>query len=269
MLLSPAGQILDETIKIEMQKHPDLVIRSYIIMPEHLHYRMTFPAKLPKPIYSIGHFAEEIKRWSKIKLGNRGISINWQENYHDYICMNRFINERVDEYIKLNPLKWALMHYGSNPPMRVMEPLKSPVLPPFEWWTGVGNYGLLSGCNPILGINLSRRLSDSQTCAIAEDIIYKCSRGMIPVSTFISPAEVYLFKRLCNEGIPVVCAVPDPLKTIYRPRTEQTVLFAQNKLLLLSHLQENDISRYDAWHRLNDDIAKIAQASNGEFLRAQ
>lgn len=265
MLLSPSGRILDETIQIEQQKHPELVIRRYTIMPEHLHYRMTFPAGLPKPLYSIGRFVQEIKRWSKAKLERIGIHINWQQNYHDYLCLSRAINERVDEYISLNPLKWALMH-GPNPPMKVIEPLRSPLLSPFEWWSGVGNVGLLSGNYPLFAISLSRRLPASTAQGLIAGIVNECKRGMIPISTFISPAEQILFQYLCNENIPLVCAVPDQLKTIYKPRTEQTTLFAQNKLLMLSHLQNDSISRNDAWHILNKDIAQIAKASNSKAL---
>ncbi|MBR4900290.1 MAG: hypothetical protein IKZ46_05055 [Victivallales bacterium] len=265
MHLSQSGRILDETIQIEQQKHPELVIRRYTIMPEHLHYRMTFPAGLPKPLYSIGRFVQEIKRWSKAKLERIGIYINWQQNYHDYLCLSRAINERVDEYISLNPLKWALMH-GPNPPMKVIEPLRSPLLSPFEWWSGVGNVGLLSGNYPLFAISLSRRLSASNAQGLIAGIINECKCGMIPISTFISPAEQILLQYLCNENIPLVCAVPDQLKTIYKPRTEQTTLFAQNKLLLLSHLQNDSISRYDAWHILNKNIAQIAKASNGKAL---
>ena len=44
MLLFQAGLILDETINTEQQKHPEIVIRRYRIMPEHLHFRLTFAA---------------------------------------------------------------------------------------------------------------------------------------------------------------------------------------------------------------------------------
>lgn len=265
MLLSQEGRILDDTIQIERQKRPELIIRSYVIMPEHLHYRMTFPAGLPKPLYSIGRFVQEIKRWSKAKLERIGVNVNWQQNYHDYLCLSRAINERVDEYISLNPLKWSLMHC-SNPPMKVVEPLQSPLLSPYEWWSGVGNIGLLSGNYPLFAVSLSRRLSQLDAQNIVAGIVNECRSGMIPVSTFISPAEHLLFQCLCNENIPMVCAVPDQLKTIYRPRTEQTTLFAQNKLLLLSHLHNDSSSRNNAWHFLNKDIAQIARASSGKAL---
>ena len=144
MILSQAGILLDETIQIEQQKHQELNLRTYGIMPEHLHLhlRLTFPPMLPNPLQSIGRFVQEIKRWSKAKLESIGIHINWQKNYHDQLCLSCDVNTRVDEYIALNPMKWALMH-SPNPPLKVIEPLCSPLFPPGEWWSGVGNTSLL------------------------------------------------------------------------------------------------------------------------------
>ena len=105
MLLSQAGLVLDDIINTERQKHPEIAIRSYRIMPEHLHFRLTFAAGLDKPLYRIGRFVHDIKRLSKTKLAHLGISISWQENYHDFICLSKEINEKVDEYIQLNPMK--------------------------------------------------------------------------------------------------------------------------------------------------------------------
>lgn len=269
MLLSQAGLVLDETINIEQQKHPEITIRSYRIMPEHLHFRLTFAAGLDRPLYRIGRFVYDIKRWSKAKLAHTGISITWQENYHDFICLSRDINEKVDEYIQLNPMKWALMH-GTDHPMKVTEPLHSRLLSPGEWWAGVGNEALLQGDYPLLSIRLSRKLDINAACNVIPGIVAECKKGLIPISTFLSPMEKALFYRLQQENLPIICAVPDELKTIYRPRTEQTLLFAQNRLLLLSHHSKTYNFRYEAWHSINDDIAKMAIASGGRqiYIRA-
>ena len=265
MLLSQAGLILDETIRIEQQKHPEIKLRTYKIMPEHLHLRLTFPPRLPKPLQCIGRFVQEIKRWSKAKLERLGIHINWQKNYHDLLCLSKDVNERVDEYIAQNPMKWVLMH-SQNPPMKVVEPLCSPLFIPGEWWSGVGNANLLHCGTPLLAIRLSRRLTYADISSVIPNVLNECQRRVIPISTFISPAERCLFDILCGQNIPMICAVPDALRTIYRPRTEHTKLFAQNQLMLLSHFQGSNVSRHEAWNRLNYDIARLAQASGGKAI---
>ena len=265
MRLSLAGELLAETIRIEREKRPRLVVRSWQIMPDHLHFRLTFPSGLREPLRQIGRFVQEIKRWSIAKMARVGLRLAWQENYHDRLCLSRAVNEHVDEYIRLNPLKWALMH-GPDPPMKVIEPLDSPLLEAHEWWAGVGNAALLDGARPLLAVRLSRCLRPEDARQVLSGLLAECRRGLVPISTFISPLEVAFFNCLAREGLPMVAVVPDPLKTVHRPRVEQTPLFAQNRLLLLSHLQEDALSRCDAWHNLNSDIARIAQASGGKAI---
>ena len=141
--LSPAGKILSEVIDYEANRSSEIELKRFQIMPDHLHLRVYIRPNLPKPLKRLGQFISNIKRWSTIKCNEIGIKISWQENYHDRLCMTRDIIQRVDEYIKYNPRKWALMHYGGNPPMKVFEPLYSRLLPPYEWWSGVGNLQLL------------------------------------------------------------------------------------------------------------------------------
>ncbi len=78
--------------------------------------------------------------------------------------------------------------------------------------------------------------------------------------------EIELFRRLSKTNIPMICVIPDCLKTIYRPKVEQTPLFANNRLLLLSHQQDGNISREHAWHSINEDIAQIAKTSYGKSI---
>lgn len=265
MILSLAGSLLDETIQVEREKNHDITIRSYQIMPEHLHFRVTFPAGLEKPLYEIGRFVYDIKRWSTTRIQKLGLNINWQKNYHDYLCVSRQINEHVDEYIRLNPLKWALMH-SPNPPMKVIEPFCSPFIPENEWWSCVGNTVLLDSNNPLFSVRLSRRLSIASGPSIVSSLLSEIWNGrFIPISTFISPLEQVLQRELIARNIPFVCAVPDPLKTIYRPRVEQIPLFVRNQLLLISKLQDGS-SREDVWHGINASIAEIAQLSGGKAI---
>ncbi len=234
-------------------------------MPEHLHMRLYIHPDTATPLKLMGQFISNTKRWSTQKCRETGIGITWQKNYHDRLCLNRNIIEIVDEYMDLNPLKWLLMN-SPNPPMKVFEPLCSPLLPLDEWWTGVGNVNLLDGNSPLISIRLSRKLQMSAVDTILPPIIGECFKGYIPISTFISPMELELFRRLSVAGFPMICAVPDSLKTIYRPKVHQTVLFAQNRLLLISHLQAKDISRESAWNNINDEIAEIARYSNGKCI---
>ena len=262
MHLSEAGRILEDTVLQENERNKHISVMCYQIMPEHLHLRIYLHPKLNKPIDEMGHFVQNIKRWSAWKIRQLGLAITWQENYHDRICLNREIIDRVDEYIALNPQKWALMH-TLNPPMKVIEPISSPLLNPEEWWTGVGNSFLLDGQYPLASIRLSRKLKAQEGTEIIAQLVEKCRTGLIPISTFISPLEQSLYARLIQEGFAMIRVVPDALKTIYRPSVEETGLFADNRMLLLSCQMASLKTREQKWHHLNDSIAQMAERSGG------
>ena len=163
MQLSRAGEILEKVILFEADRPSPIELKRHVVMPEHLHLRVYIHPNQLKPLKVLGQFISNIKRWSMKKCSEIGVQFSWQKNYHDRLCLTREIIDRVDKYIELNPIKWALMH-SANPPMKVIEPLYSPLIPNHEWWAGVGNVRLVSGEMPLCAIRLSRHHSqlDSQ-----------------------------------------------------------------------------------------------------------
>ena len=264
MVLSPAGSFLDETIQREAERNPDSIsLKKYQIMPEHLHMRIYLYPKQREPLKQVGHFVQNIKRWSTWKISKLGMNINWQENYHDRICLSREIIDRVDEYIDQNPLKWSLMH-GNDHAMKTIEPLESPLLSLDEWWAGVGNQQLLSGQYRLLAIRLSRKLPESAANPIFTQLLALCRNGFIPISTFLSPLEQKFLQVIEHEDIPVIRAIPEKLKHIYRPTVNETMLFAAKRLLLISLCTTYEKAREYDWNLINERIAQIALASGGQ-----
>ena len=84
--------------------------------------------------------------------------------------------------------------------------------------------------------------------------------GWVIASTFISPGEIAVYNALNAEGLPCIKASPDPLKMVYRPHVEDTLAFAEGRLAVISRECSPDISRYDAWHGMNDAMAAMAAA---------
>ena len=58
----------------------------------------------------------------------------------------------------------------------------------------------------------------------------------------------------------MIRVVPDALATVYRPKEDEPRQFAEGRLLLLSRVCKAGVSRYDAWHGVNDAIAEAARA---------
>ena len=262
---SPLGLAALETLERETQRNPDLVLYSSVIMPDHVHLRLYARPGTPDPIAAIGAFVGNLKRWTHWRAKQLGIELAWEPNYYDRLCLSRDIIELVDKYIANNPLKWALTH-GPNPPLKVIEPLDSPLLPESEWWTGVGVGGFLDGSRKLAAMQLSRKIAPGEVAAVVERCLTAVDKGFTPISTFISPAELALKRALAERGAPLVRVVPDPLATVYRPKEDEPVQFAAGRLLLLSRVAAAGDSRSTAWHSLNDAIAEMALASGGAAL---
>ena len=262
---SPLGLAALETLERETKRNANLVLYNSVIMPDHIHLRLFVRPGTPDPITAAGAFVGNFKRWTNWRAKQLGIALSWDPNYYDRLCLSREIIELVDKYIANNPLKWSLMH-GPNPPLKVIEPLDSPLLPDTEWWTGVGTSGFLDGSRKLASIQLSRKIAEGEMSAVVGRCLTAVDKGFTLVSTFISPTELVLKRALAAYGAPMVRVVPDPLATVYRPKEDEPRLFAAGRLLLLSRVAATGDSRYTAWHSLNDAIAAVALASGGAAL---
>ena len=262
---SSLGRAALETLAREAQRNPKLVLYGSVIMPDHVHLRIYVRPGTPEPLAAVGAFVGNFKRWTTWRAKRLGIPLAWEPNYYDRLCLSREIIELVDKYIANNPLKWALMH-GPNPPLKVIEPLDSPLLPESEWWTGVGASGFIDGNRKLAAIQLSRKIAACEVAAVVARCLTAVEKGFTPISTFISPAELALKRALAAHGAPMVRVVPDPLATVYRPKEDEPVQFAAGRLLLLSRVAATGDSRHAAWHSLNDAIAEMALASGGAAL---
>ena len=253
------GEAAVETMQREMKRNANLVVHRFVIMPEHVHLRIYIRPGTKDPLVQVGRFVQNFKRWSKWRASQLGVEIEWQENYHDRLCVSAEIIDLVDKYIDNNALKWVLMH-GANPPMRVVEPLDSFRWPMNEWWTGVGNIELIDENSKLAALKLSRSIPREKIAAVVERCLRAVKKGFIPISTFISPAELALKRALIDAKLPMIRVVPDALATVYRPKEDEPRQFAEGRLLLLSRVCKAGVSRYDAWHGVNDAIAAAAVA---------
>ena len=254
---SPAGLAMRETIEIENRRNPLLFATKYEVMPDHLHLRLVLKAGCPDGLREIGQFVNNLKRWGRQKSAKLGTNFAWDENYHDRICCSRFINEKVDAYIGYNALKWSLMH-GDHALLKVHEGISSTRLPIEEWWSAAGNIDLLSEDRRILAISLSRSLPPPDHPAVLDRLLAAARNGWVLAGTFISPCERKLADVLTINQLPFIKAVPDSLKMTYRPKVEETPLFATGRLLILSRECDPVTSRYHAWHDINDALYAMA-----------
>lgn len=262
----PAGEAFHMTLLKELERHPELIgLKSYVIMPDHVHLRLYLSPGQPYALKTLGQFVANLKRWSIYRAAQAGVAIDWQANYHDRICLTREIWERVDRYIGFNPLKWSLMH-GANPPLKVSEMIDAPLIPEGEYWSGVGRVDLLSAETKIAVLRLSRRIPSGDFAAILNYLRRLAKAGFVFASTFISPMERELFALLIKSKLPIIHLVPDELEAVYRPKDFEPKLFAEDRYLMLSRLAAPGMTRSEAWHSLSRDLGARVERFGGKFL---
>lgn len=238
-------------------------VRSWKIMPDHVHIRFTWPAGHADAVKKIGAFIGRFKQFSQYHIAGRATTI-WEEGYHDLICVSERMNRAIDAYIANNPLKWWLMH-GDKSLMHVVEPFLLPAAGGDDFWRAVGNFDLLD-MPRIVSLRISRRVPESAL----PQVIAVCRRGAVErgyiyISTFFSPGERAVFKTLAEETeAPLIRLAPTFMELAYRPHGLEPLLFANKRLLVLSRMADPaEPPRRDELLGLNYIVADIARASEG------
>ena len=264
VVLSETGEIVKRDL-LDAAGHfaGFITLRTWTIMPDHVHFRFTWPAGHEDAVKKIGAFVGRFKQFSHYHIAGRAPGI-WEEGYHDLICVSERMNRTVDAYIRNNPLKWWLMH-GDRSLMHVVEPFAVPQAGEDDLWRAVGNYGLLD--RPRL---VSLRISQKVSAEELPQVVSVCRRGALEkgyiyVSTFYSPGEKMVFKALAEENdVPMIRLVPTFMDLAYRPHGLEPQLFAKKRLLVLSRMADpEEPPRRGELVGLNFIAASIARASEG------
>ena len=264
VVLSEAGEIAKRDL-LDAAGHfaGFTTLRSWTIMPDHVHLRFTWPAGHADAVKKIGAFVGRFKQFSQYHIAGRGPSI-WEEGYHDLICTSERMNRTVDAYIGNNALKWWLMH-GDKSLMHVVEPFPLPEAGGDDLWRAVGNFDLLERDN-LVSLRISQKVPKSELPRVVE----VCRRGALEkgyiyISTFFSQGEKMVFKALAAEdGVAMIRLVPTFMELAYRPHGLEPMLFAKKRLLVLSRMADPaEPPRRGELLGLNFIAAAIARASDG------
>lgn len=177
MKLSPLGEEALFSLESMPRYNQGLLLFGRVVMPDHIHFNCHIEAGLKEPLKFLGNavrrFKNHISKVARAQLATSGVQPNpdgqaklgltlaWQQGYHDRLLPSESIMKATERYIAYNPAKWELM---KNRPaaLRIKEPLDSPRLDPSEYWKGVGNTSLLEESNKIVSLRVSRKLSESQ-----------------------------------------------------------------------------------------------------------
>lgn len=109
-ILTEYGKIAEKYI-ISGNKVPNITVKNYVIMPNHIHMILMIDnnnfnsgmSKTPSPTNQIiPHFISTFKRFCHADMGGKF----FQRSYHDRIIRNEKEYLKIWEYIENNPLKW-------------------------------------------------------------------------------------------------------------------------------------------------------------------
>lgn len=287
MVKTPFGEEVEKSLIYLSERVSGLRLYKLVVMPDHIHLRVYLEKGLASPLKVLGGFIRRFKTWTtrcwkqQVELvaldedtgpggghpENRAqLGGLWQQNYHDWILPSREIITLADKYIENNPLKWSLM-YGNPPPLKVAEPLCAAVIPAGEWWSGVGRIDWLNDSSAkFAAVRLSRSIPQVEIKAVCDRLVKAAEKGYILAGTWISPCERMLFSELVQRGLPIVRGSQDPLTMVYRPKGDETRLFGDGRLLILSRVFAEGTARGVGWHGINDALKGIAKATGGESV---
>ena len=253
------GRLVDAKVGEIAARHAPLRVMSHVIMPNHAHLRLYIPPRMDRPLVALGAFVSAFKQSTSMLLQHRGRpGPLWQERYHDLICVSAEAIDAADAYIANNALKrWLLM--APDHPMRVLEPLDAPRLPPDIWWAGAGAAEMLGPDVRIASFRISRSLPESLYQTAIDCALRATAQGYAIASTFISPGERALFSALCAQPeARIIKAGHKILGHVYRPTGGEPPLFAARRYLLLSRQSNPDQGRRAGWLDLNANLAEMA-----------
>lgn len=105
--LSQYGTIADSAIENISSVYPEILVESYVIMPNHIHLLLRVRSdEFGRPMVAptMQRVVKQLKGYISKRIGE---SI-WQKSFHDHIIRNREDYEKHIRYIYENPITW---HY--------------------------------------------------------------------------------------------------------------------------------------------------------------
>jgi len=108
--LSPAGRIIEKIWKLIPQWYPNVSLDEWQIMPNHFHGILFIEEQ--KEDVTLGLIINQFKGECTKEIRNASFKdFAWQPRFHDHIVRNGKDLERVQCYIRENPVAWL---YGED-----------------------------------------------------------------------------------------------------------------------------------------------------------
>jgi len=258
--LLPVGEMVAKAIRMMEADSPEVGVRVFSIMPDHVHMVVAFKAVSAHPLgWHIRRFKARVTKWAR-NWSESGAFGVFEEDYHDLISFDGGELDKYVRYVKENPLRWQWKadhpdffskHYAAEHPR----------LPKGVSWTAIGDLSILDAPR-MAAVVVHRRITDDKRKAEVGRYLELAREGAVLIGGFISPGEREVARGLgAIKEAKVICLVPYGLGD-YKPRGAAVRRLAEGKTLVLSGFSEDVPSTpicYDNCHHNNDWARAIAK----------
>ena len=285
VVLSALGEKVKEAIEAMPRLNRGLLLFSYVVMPDHIHFNCALVPGLEEPLKTLGFAIRRFKNYTT-KLAKLSLAINagavfpnspvgqtqfgqlWQQGYHDYILVSREMIDSTERYIAYNPLKWEIM-YGAGGGLRVVEPLCSPRLAIDDYWKGVGNVALLDDGVKMVSLRVSREVDSPEAITkVVKRLEAAVDKGYVVISGFISKGERAVRDMLCRrQDARFIRILPSCIPNRrFKPESVYVAPFAEGRYLEIGRGNNEIEFGREACLDINAEIIEIATAGEGLAL---
>lgn len=273
IVLSTLGEAVREQILRLPEYYPQLSVSGFQIMPDHVHLIIFVHDQLPchlgivirglvqgcNKAYRRLYPQDNAVHIGKGKSERRGNGILFEHGYNDKVLMHQNQLKIWRHYLADNPRRLMVKHAHPDY-FRVQRNIKEKGLE----FSAIGNLFLLR--KPLLQIQCSRRLTETEIQVMKEKALIACASGAVLISPCISPGEKAVMRAAFEKDYPEIVLLENGLTDLAKPGGARFDACAKGQLLLLApwehHTDKRRITRTQC-HILNNMAALL---SDGEKL---
>lgn len=232
--LTPLGLEIDKILRSIPQFHPEIALRTMVIMPDHIHLLLSVLHELPRPLgMLIGAISGTCSHayWALFPSAKQ--QPLFKHGYHDRIIWREGLLETVANYINDNPRRLLIK--------RTLPDL-------FTRYNHlqIGNMEFAAYGNIFLLRDFDRqqvvvhRADSPQTRSANARRWLDCARNNgVLISPFISPAEREIRREAIAAGGRIIQLQREGFEERFKPAGADFELCSQGRLLLLAPWPEN------------------------------
>lgn len=259
-MIIPDNSELGDCVKTELlrihEKNPALIIKRYVIMPDHIHFVLEVATLLEKPIGQyIAPFTKACSQ-AYCQLTHSSEFQTLFKPFDDQIVFNYQQLDRAIKYIEDNPRRYLIRRQYPNLFKRHLH-----ICIDNHEYAAYGNIFLLRNIY-LLPIRIHRSWSQKEFEQYRAKCIEEISKGAIPISPAIHKVEKSIIREAIERDSSIILLQDLGFNERFKPQGELFELCAASRLLLLAPWPDNIRRRssagYTEFHQMNDLAEAIA-----------